>query len=86
LRERPAGSSGGLLERGLTMANRQFNAEEVPRVVKAAEVEIHYTASDATIHAAGCQHHADEVHSWDIAGICADDWYYVAPCAKRATR
>lgn len=68
------------------MSNRrQYDATELPQIVKAESLAIHYkyATGDATIHAAGCQHRADEVAAFDIKRLGADDWFYVAPCAKR---
>lgn len=53
--------------------------------VKATEVELHYTQQDSrvTVHKAGCQHAADEKRPFDLSEVQDDDYYNVAPCARR---
>jgi hypothetical protein len=67
----------------------QVNAPDLAKVVKAANVEARYIGDDVVIHAVGCQHKAKSRRSpWSInvaeAVKYADDWFYVAPCAKKA--
>lgn len=73
------------------MAKHQVNASELPKVVKAPALSIHYKNAngEATLHATGCAHasRADEVSDGYTAGqFLADDWFYVAPCAKKAVK
>ena len=51
--------------------------------VKATEVELHNTDSTVTIHKAGCQHAADSKRPFDLSRVEDDDYYNVAPCARR---
>lgn len=61
-------------------------AENFEHEVKATEVELHYSEAvgRATIHKAGCKHAADSKRPFDLAGVGADDFFHVAPCARKA--
>lgn len=64
----------------------QFSAADLPKVVKVERTEVHYRNSngEASIHAAGCQHKSDSPpEPITVATLGEDDWFYVAPCAKR---
>lgn len=75
----------------------QVNATELHTVVKADAVELHYQPdSDVVIHKAGCMHRMSQKQAWAGYHVRpfevppADtpfngDWYYVAPCAKKAS-
>ena len=59
--------------------------------VRAELIAIHYATStgSATIHRTGCAHasKADEVRELGAAAayeVLADDWFNVAPCARKA--
>jgi hypothetical protein len=59
--------------------------------VRAPFVSIHYVfaVGTATIHRIGCAHEAraDQVRDLGAAAkfeVLADDWFTVAPCARRA--
>jgi hypothetical protein len=68
--------------------DRQYDAAELPSIVKADSVEVHYDLAhgDAVLHATGCKHRSDEApRPINLADLGADDWFYVAPCAKKKT-
>ena len=59
--------------------------------VRAESIAIHYATAtgSATIHRAGCAHaaKADQVRELGAAieyDVLADDWFDVAPCARKA--
>jgi len=60
--------------------------------VKAASITLGYDrrTGATAIHKAGCGHEAklDNVHPFDtsehMAGVHPDDWFEVAPCARKA--
>lgn len=73
----------------MATANRcQYSAAQLPQIVKADQVEVHYrhALGEATLHAVGCQHRSDEEpRPIVLSSLGADDWFYVAPCAKKKT-
>lgn len=67
----------------------QYSAKELLDIVKVDPVVVHYTRnhSEATLHAAECQHRAAEIGlPFSVTELLADDWFSVAPCAKRKPR
>lgn len=59
--------------------------------IKAAKVTVAYfhnakNGYDVQIHKAGCAHEAkaETVRAYDPTGALSDDWFYVAPCARKA--
>ena len=61
-------------------------SENFSHEVKATEVELHYNdrISRAEVHKAGCKHHSDSPkRPLDLATVGADDYFWVAPCARR---
>jgi hypothetical protein len=72
----------------------QVSAPNLGSVVKADAVEVHYQAdSSVVLHKAGCAHSesrteraAYSIRPFDLSRPgYADDWYYIAPCAKKAS-
>lgn len=65
---------------------RQYDAREIQSLVKAEQTELHYDrGGHVSIHAAGCGHSrfATEVSPFAKESALADDWFYLAPCAKK---
>jgi hypothetical protein len=62
---------------------QDYNENYSHRLRATGDLEIHYSArrEQAEIHKAGCRHAATQVKPFNRE-IGADDYYWVAPCAR----